>query len=231
MNTFYSQFNQDRLINYLFAGKKEGIFLDIGANDGIVLSNTYFFEKEKAWTGVCIEPHPDIFKQLQSNRNCFLENCCITDTDGCVTFRKVSGAANMFSGIVDFMDEVHCKRIEKRIKEWGGSYEDIRVESREINSILDKYSITQIDYCSIDTEGAELQIIQSIDFDKINIKVFSVENFRKKDKSVGAFLKQKKYCRIPSVLDDFYVKGFTFRQRLMFRLYILCCRFSFLQRK
>jgi len=43
-NQFYSQYNQDRsLENCIFKGHKNGIFMDIGAHDGVDLNNTLFF--------------------------------------------------------------------------------------------------------------------------------------------------------------------------------------------
>ncbi|MDR2406522.1 MAG: FkbM family methyltransferase [Bacteroidales bacterium] len=61
----YFQYYQDFLIDFLFKKKRNGIFLDIGANDGISFSNTYRFEKFRNWTGICIEPHPEIFEKLK----------------------------------------------------------------------------------------------------------------------------------------------------------------------
>ena len=44
MNEYYSQYGQDKfLTEFLFKNKKNGIFVDIGANDGISFSNSYFF--------------------------------------------------------------------------------------------------------------------------------------------------------------------------------------------
>ena len=119
----YSQYWQDNCINILFWGKKKGVFLDIGAHNGISLSNTYFFEKEKKWRGICIEPNPEIFKELQANRNCILENCCISGDESLVTFRKVNGPGNMLSGILDFFDAKHISRIENWINGFGVDYE------------------------------------------------------------------------------------------------------------
>ena len=46
---YYSQYKQDKYIHdNFFEDKKDGVFLDIGASDGITLSNTYFFEKGTA---------------------------------------------------------------------------------------------------------------------------------------------------------------------------------------
>ena len=47
---YYSQFKQDNYLNNnFFKDKRDGIFVDIGAHDGIKLNNTYFFEKELNW--------------------------------------------------------------------------------------------------------------------------------------------------------------------------------------
>ena len=207
---FYSQYKQDKCANILFWGKKNGVFLDIGANDGISLSNTYFFEKEKKWTGICIEPNPKIFKKLQINRDCILDNCCISGDERQVTFRIVNGISNMLSGILDFFDAEHIARIEQEINVYGGDYEDVPIMCKTIENIVSKYDITKIDYCSIDTEGAEFQIIKSIDFDKFSIKSFSVEN-NNGDKAVRNYLKQKGYYCIPSKTDDFFIKGFSIK--------------------
>jgi hypothetical protein len=66
-NKYYSQIRQDRYIDFFFSKKRNGVFVDIGANDGVTLSNTYFLEKERHWTGICIEPIPSSFEKLKAN--------------------------------------------------------------------------------------------------------------------------------------------------------------------
>src|SRR5207244_12639635 len=73
---YYSQHSQDRFIdNFLLHGKRDGVFVDVGAYDGIALSNTYYFEKELGWSGSFIEPNPVAFERLAQNRNCVSLNC------------------------------------------------------------------------------------------------------------------------------------------------------------
>ena len=215
---YYSQYKQDRLINFLFNGKKNGIFLDIGANDGIFLSNSYFFEKEKAWTGLCVEPNPDIYQKLINFRICFTENCCISDKEEDLIFRKVSGDLSLLSGIINFFYDGHLQRIENERAITGDTYEDIVVKGKKINSLLEKNNLTNIDYCSIDTEGAEMIILKSIDFEKVNILAFSVEN-NTKDDSAKNYLETKGYKCFKSVNDDFFVKNGTKRIKL-FSIYL-----------
>jgi FkbM family methyltransferase len=195
----YAQYKQDFFVDKILKHKKNGFFLDIGANDGITFSNTYLFETERGWSGICVEPHVDIFKKLSEVRTCILENCCITDKDGTVTFRKVNGP-DMLSGVVEFMNR--SDSLDDHIKKHGGSYEDIKIASYNINSLLKKYHVNKIDYCSIDVEGGEWPIIKTIDFDNINISVFTIEG---DDDRITSFLKEKGYTCIKSETDNFYI--------------------------
>lgn len=76
----FSQYYQDKAIDFALNRKQNGIFLDIGAHDGVSLSK-YFFERNRNWTGLCIEPIPEVFRLLQSNRRCSVRNCCILDEE------------------------------------------------------------------------------------------------------------------------------------------------------
>lgn len=214
----YSQYCQDFFLNFLFSGKSNGFFLDIGANDGITYSNSYYFEKKKNWSGLCIEPQVDIFQTCKSIRNCYVENVCLSDVEGTVLFRKVYGA-DMLSGIVDFMDGEALARIDEYVSSNSCKYEDIRLPSVKLGNLLQKYNIFEVDFCSIDVEGAEYSIISSIDFDTFNIKVFVVEG---SDDNVRVLLESKGYIRIKSENDCFYVKRscFTKVREIFFKLLV-----------
>jgi FkbM family methyltransferase len=217
---YYSQYQQDRYIDFFFSKKSKGIFLDIGANDGISLSNTYFFEKERSWSGICIEPIPSSFEKLKANRNCILENCCVLDKENVVTFREVTGPSEMLSGILNFFDDTHINRINNEIELYGGTYRDIQIQAKNLNNILKQNNLCCIDYCSIDTEGAEEFIVKSIDFDKYKINAFTIEN-NNKDNAVRVFLKQKGYKCVSSLCDDFFFKkGMPRFYRTMFLIYL-----------
>ena len=51
----------------LLLKNKEGFYIEIGANDGISQSNSLFFERQKKWRGVLVEPSPVTFDFLKSN--------------------------------------------------------------------------------------------------------------------------------------------------------------------
>lgn len=170
-----SQYGQDQVVYELLGRPENGIFVDIGANDGVSFSNSLFFE-EKNWTGLCIEPHPTAFKALEGARSCQCLNACVLDSDTKVDFLVVEGPAHMLSGIASFMDAHHLNRINLGIQESGGYQETIQIDALSPETFLDRYSIGHIDYLSIDTEGCELEILKHFDFSKIDVKIIGVEN-------------------------------------------------------
>jgi hypothetical protein len=62
--------------------KREGFFVEFGATDGVVLSNTLLLEKQFGWNGICAEPNPKFFKELSKNRRCIVSNACIGSLSG-----------------------------------------------------------------------------------------------------------------------------------------------------
>lgn len=173
-----------KLSNY----KKNGFYVDIGAYDGVNGSNTEFLEK-LGWDGICIEPLKGVFDKLVKNRNCTCLNCAIWTEDNIISFMSLSGYTEMLSGVLESYDERHLLRIKNELSHHGGNSEIIKVQSKTFDSVIKQ---TDIDFISLDTEGAELGILQSIDFNKFNINLICVENNYNEDK-IQNFLIPKGY--------------------------------------
>jgi len=181
---YFSQTGQDKFLDeVIFKGKENGVFIDVGAHDGISFSNTYYFEKARNWTGICIEPHPDRFKELQKNRSAYCYGACAGNYNGIVEFLKIEGPAEMLSGIYTFYDPRHLARIEKEIALYGGASFLIEVPVRTISSMLEECNITYVDFISIDVEGGEKNVLEGIDFNRFYIEYILLEN----NKYPGAF--------------------------------------------
>ena len=67
-DTLYSQLGQDLAVIDFYKEKKDGFFVEIGAVDGIEISNTYLLETKYNWKGICVEAIPDKFEKLVKNR-------------------------------------------------------------------------------------------------------------------------------------------------------------------
>src|SRR5689334_14627543 len=75
----YSQVGQDEWVLSIIRGK--GFFVDAGAFDGVLFSNTLKLE-EAGWQGLCIEANPKNFEELKKNRKCDLANVAISSYTG-----------------------------------------------------------------------------------------------------------------------------------------------------
>jgi len=191
----YSQNYQDLFILKII--KYHGFFVDIGANDGITFSNTYLLE-QKGWDGICVEANPVFRLQLQANRKCESYIAAVTNKPiDYVSFLQILGPSHMLSGIVDFFDGEQLQRIENEILQTGGSKNIITIPTFSFEQIKSE----SIDYLSIDIEGAELEILKSLDFDKYFIKMISVENNSPKNQ-LKQFLMKKNFKHLINLGGD-----------------------------
>jgi FkbM family methyltransferase len=200
---YYSQFEQDKFVyeNY-FQNKTNGYFVDIGAHNGITFSNSKFFE-ELGWTGVCVEPNPKVFKILQAGRKCKCVMKAIADHTGTAQFFQIVEGADMLSGLVDEFNQRGIENIHANLQGIENEFDYIDVELELFDNIVDN---TIIDFLSLDTEGNELKILQTIDFDKYNIKVITIENNDYDDKFLK-FLTSRGYQLVTRLgCDEVYIK-------------------------
>jgi FkbM family methyltransferase len=203
---YKSQYGQDKFLNEnIFKNKIGGTYIDIGAHNGVSLSNTYFFEKDLNWKGMCIEPNPNLFQELEANRSSININGCAWSSNELKKFRLINGYSEMLSGIIDTYDKNHVHRIERECSDKNGTYQDIDINCYEINSLLSNYSLFDIDLLSIDTEGSEIQILKSLDYHLFNIKVIIVEN-NYREKTLEEFLIRKGFRLHHRIkIDDIYI--------------------------
>ena len=59
----FARFNLDQKLETLLP-HRNGFYVELGANDGALASNSYYFELKKGWTGVLIEPSPNLYLKL-----------------------------------------------------------------------------------------------------------------------------------------------------------------------
>jgi FkbM family methyltransferase len=204
---FYESVQAEYLYNNFFKNKRNGVFIDIGAHDGVTGSNSCFFEREFDWSGLCVEPLTSAFNKLVQNRKKSINiNGCVYKTSGENTFVTVTGYSEMLSGLEDSYDPRHFERIQREINQNGGTIVKSKIICYTFNELLEKYNIKHVDFCSIDTEGSELDILKSIDIAKFDITFFSIENNFQESKFVD-FFNTINYELIAKVgIDDIFRK-------------------------
>lgn len=164
----YSQLGQDQAVAYHF-DKRDGYFVDVGAFDGVTLSNTYALERELGWRGVCVEPLPAEFAKLRAVRS--PSTVCYNVAAASVSGQSLELAvAGMLSGDVTKLT-AHAHKPEVR------DAERIHVLTLTLTEMLDKANAPSfIEFMSLDTEGSELDVLQGLDFSRYRFGYLSIEH-------------------------------------------------------
>lgn len=154
---FYSQTGQDYWVNNIFKGLKNGYFVDIGAANGVFISNTYFLEKELNWTGICVEPNKYLLPSIRENRKCLIDDSVIGFENQKVNYVGYDADIHrqMFSYASDSTLDMYDERIVLNSK-----YVEPRI-AISINNLLDKHnSPSIIHYLSIDINNNDVELIK-----------------------------------------------------------------------
>ena len=206
----------DNVIEYT----KEGIFVEVGANDGKTGSFTYNLAAI-GWTGINIEPIPHLFNECvenhKSHKNVTNLNCGIgekneeveiydagtlstIDEETYSTYKTMDGFKNM------------CKENKK-----------YRIQIKKLDNILVENNINKINLLVIDVEGYEEKVLSGFDIEKYKPEIIiieigdqkpefvEVENMREKFKRIRKYLKEKKYSLLVNdVVDNVYIRNDIF---------------------
>tara|TARA_Y100000996_G_C22455399_1_gene615678 strand:- start:152 stop:853 length:702 start_codon:yes stop_codon:yes gene_type:complete len=198
-----SQLGQDLFVIYFLGGKKNGFFIEIGACDGIQLSNSLKLEK-LGWNGIISEPSPYWINKIKDRKCIISTKAVFNESDKKLDFSSVENFPDL-SGIQSSLDKDDNNKQRKDSKLY-------KVETITLNDLIEqKAPNDNINYISIDTEGSEYEIIKDFNFKKYNIDIFTIEhNFiANKRSSIFNLMTQNGYIRVFQNLsqwDDWYVK-------------------------
>jgi len=174
---YYSQIGQDKYyIENIVNHKRNGYFVDIGANNGINLSNTYVLEKNYDWKGLCVEVDDNLFEELKDNRVCNVVNECVYSISGEVKTLQVPLVNEIPEGnsmLIRIKDNpVSNNAFINQFREYR-TYNKI---SKTLNDIFKENNVPEvIDYMSIDIEGADYDALLGLDFTKYRINFITIE--------------------------------------------------------
>jgi FkbM family methyltransferase len=179
----------DKFINeIIFRNKKDGFFVEIGALDGIIFSNSYIFEKYLNWSGLCVEPDLRWRDSIIQNRKCNISFNVISDTsDLDVEFCIHKNGGESFV------------KTEKRNWIYDNDILDTyKVKTLTLTDLLDlNNSPKLIDWISVDTEGSEINIISKFLSDsKYTVNFINIEHTSNDD--IDKLFEESNFIRINS---------------------------------
>jgi len=152
-----------RLVAAFFGGTK-GFFVEVGANDPHARSQTLHLERA-GWTGILIEPQPDLAEQLRTLRTgkVFAVACSSPEHAGCTMPLHVAGPLSS-------LDREHMAP--------GAAPERvIEVPIRTLDSLLDEADAPKpLDFLSIDVEGHEIEVLRGFDIARWRPRLILLED-------------------------------------------------------
>lgn len=170
-----SQNGEDYLLLTAFGSQDRGFFIDVGAFDGVHLSNTWALE-QIGWQGICVEPSRRVFPILAANRP---RSVCIEAAVG-----SSCGKATLHMDPTMLLSSLGPKETVEaafeRAAEFRGleehELEEIQVEVVTLNDLLRRSGfVGQIDLMSVDVEGAEEDVLDGFDLMYYKPRVILIE--------------------------------------------------------
>lgn len=157
----YSQHGEDKLVEQLLPNGVHS-FIDIGANDGVLFSNTYKFAKNGA-QGLCVEPSRNSFRKLKLNHLFHSKVKCI------------QSAVSNDNGHIFLIEDGYESTLSYVSKSKKNNSYSVRCQT--IDKILEKYPrFLKVDLLTIDVEGHEKEIFDALTNDKFKAKVIILES-------------------------------------------------------
>lgn len=152
----YSQNGEDVVLWRALRGVSQGRYIDVGANHPSHDSVSMSFYRH-GWSGITVEPDPE-FAQLQRDerpRDIQFEVAITAKDEDRRTFHVVDGTG--LSTLYDDIAQGHGRS--------GYATHNVDVLTRTLDSILEEVHWNGVDihFMSVDTEGSEREVLESID--------------------------------------------------------------------
>lgn len=169
LNNSYGQEGEDILLQRLFSELREGFYVDIGAHHPVRFSNTFSFYK-KGWSGINIEPNPEMYSHFQKKRARDINlNCGVNNANGSLDYYMFNEPA-----LNTFDKELLNDRLSKTdyfLKR------TIQIKVYRLSELLEKFvpKDKKIDFMSVDVEGLDLNVLMSNDWNRFRPKYLLTE--------------------------------------------------------
>lgn len=191
--SYPSEIGQDKWVaEKIYPDLKDGYFLDVGSGHGTIGSNTKALE-DRGWNGICVDPFPTHME----GRRCLMVREVVSSSPGqVVKFHTHEGLGGIADTLGKWKDEAQKSPA-------------VELTTTTLGEILSRSKAPAfIHFLSIDIEGAELDALKGIPFDRYQFGSMAIEHNEEEPKrsDIVAFLDSKGYRRsFTYKQDDFFV--------------------------
>jgi FkbM family methyltransferase len=153
-----------------------GFFIEAGGNDGLSQSNTYWFERFRAWRGILVEAVPDQAQLCRKNRPCAdVVNAALVADDSTKTVRIkaaklmafIPGSRSAAEEEVHLQAAVDVQQLDE--------VPEIEVPAITLSSLLEARGNPEVDFFSLDVEGYEIHVLQGMNLERHRPRMILVE--------------------------------------------------------
>lgn len=128
-------------------------YFEAGANNGIELSNTYAIMSTHRANGILVEANPSLYQDLCKNRpRDATFNLALSSHSGLLLEFNPCEGQTLYGSLV----------VDKKWVRFHPPQQIVQVQSSTIHNILDSISMEKVHYLSLDIEGGELDVLQSL---------------------------------------------------------------------
>lgn len=184
----YSQNREEEVILDYFKDQIGGKLLDIGANDGITLSNSRALI-EQGWRADLVEPSPKAFTKLKilydGNTDVDLHEIAVGEDKEVILYES---STHLNRGDIGLLSTTVRGEMERWTKE---EFTPVKVKSLPFAAFLDVSTLKQFDFINIDAEGQDWGILQQMDLTALGCKLLCIEWNGNKSLQQSYFI----YCR------------------------------------
>ena len=158
-----SQHAEEWIVRDFFGNARDGVFVDVGANDHQRFSNTYYLETALGWSGVAIEPQIKFAEGYKRYRpKTTFVPLFVSDVSNRQTTLYVTGNDLVASSSREFTEVF-------------GTVTPTPATTTTLDDVLDRLKVTRIDFLSMDIELAEPQALAGFSIERFRPRLVAIE--------------------------------------------------------
>ena len=122
-----------------------------------------------------------------------------------ITIHRLGWGLMSLSGLYGPSSDDNGRRLIREADATGSQISEIKVPARPLQVVLEEQGLTEVDFLSVDTEGSESAVLNSIDYAKTQIRLIALErNYA--SHGIPGMLRRNGFLRVFSLeWDDFYL--------------------------
>jgi FkbM family methyltransferase len=185
-----SQHEEEWVIRDFFRDRRGGVFVDVGANDYRVFSNTFYLETQLGWSGIAVDPQVRFEGNYRKYR---------PRTRFFALFVGDTSQENATIHVLEH-DPLVASASREFTGRWGRGAKEVEVPTITLTDLLDQVGMTHLDLLSIDVELAEPKVLTGFDVERFKPAFVCIEAQREVRQQILDYFAKHMYVPVGNYL-------------------------------